>query len=111
MKPADIPRSAQTIRNLFSSSLRCDLKKLNGKAKSNSDAWDNAVNREERVRADQMRKQLTHTQSHSSTAPGPTFPLHTVYIQEKNDFFGREAELDTLYKMLVENHTESKPIS
>lgn len=45
----------------------------------------------------------------AATAKQVKFPVHSVNIVENPEFFGREAELDKLQQLLIDQHTDAKP--
>lgn len=111
------------VRSLLSSSLRQKLKKLKEKLKEDVSRFDRAVESAERSRSLQADDRILQSQNQLmaiaqqpivpplENAPQIRFPIHSVNIAENLDFTGREDELDKLYKLLVESHTEAKPIS
>ncbi|KAI9732879.1 MAG: hypothetical protein M1834_003819 [Cirrosporium novae-zelandiae] len=112
------------VRNIVSSSLRQNLRRLKDKLKNDVAEFDRAVESAERARARQADDTMLNSQSQllllahqshvsqkSNTPQDPKFPIHSVNIAENPDFTGREDELDTLYRLLVESHTEPRPVS
>ncbi|KAI9888223.1 MAG: hypothetical protein M1814_000954 [Vezdaea aestivalis] len=118
------------MRNLVSSSLRQNLKKLKGKLRSDVAEFDRAVDSADRTqarRADEamLQKQdqilsgghqsfdgrIYGTPRPKSDSREPNFPIHLVNIPENHDFIGREMELEALHTILVKDHSEAKPKS
>jgi hypothetical protein len=115
------------VRNLYSSSLRTDLKKIKEKLKRDVEEFDRAVDGAERARARKADDNIIEGQSEQmvalkklvkgsypvdATNPNQIhFPVHTVSMGENPDFSGREAELAKIHELVVKNHTENKPCS
>lgn len=53
-----------------------------------------------------------YSTSSQNAYPGPEkFPLHSINIAANPDFVGRRSQLKSLYRLLVEDHNEARPVA
>lgn len=107
------------LKTLISSSLRRNLQKVSQKLESHIRTFDQYAHREGRgtgkeilTTVQDMREELrkpTQLLPVATTKKQVKFPVYSVNIVENPSFFGREAELARLYRLLIQDHSESKP--
>lgn len=117
---------------MFGYGLGRKLRKITQKLSSDSLAFCEAVQKAEPLRPNSIKAgpsttphaQLAGVQKATSPVPlsnqiqAPAPPsnqvhvtVNSVTITENPDFFGREAELDTLFRLVVTGHQEPKPFA
>ena len=57
----------------------------------------------------QLVKAVSHPVTVSPYPPPSKFPLHSINMLENPGFIGRESQLYTLSKLLIDEHNGSKP--
>src|SRR3569833_325563 len=111
------------LRNLGTSSVQHNLKRITAKLKRDVDEFDRAVRQAERDRSKEadttlqlgietLTAQLSGVMSRSPSCPySSRFPVFSVYITENLDFVGRESQLAALNKLLIQEHDQPEPVS
>ena len=59
----------------------------------------------------QLVKAVSHPVTVSLYPPPSKFPLHSINMLENPGFIGRESQLYTLSKLLIDEHNASKPVA
>ncbi len=104
------------LRTFFSSGIRNDLRKISSQISHHVNHFDREVQQAERgrsLKADETTHEMLKGMRGGTPSANkePKFPVRSVNIEENKSFVGRTAELDEMYKCLVQTHQDARPKS